>query len=248
MRPYTLLALLTICMITTVYSCKKSNNGNGPDPGPVSYNARTMDYEHAHIHYTYRIAYNSKNDVDSIISTGVPNPSDYYDKQIFTYYGDSACHITKWANGGISQPDVYLSYNADGMVTRSLTLNDSEYNTYSGKELNRVTTQAQYLKYDRLYTWSDGDLVKSLNVDSSLRYTVVYDMSKQVNRDFYPLPDTYLKTGKPDNSSKHLPTRRNSLSDYSISYDYTFDTKGRLTKMTKVYLDVMDTMIYTYGY
>ena len=246
--------ILAICFTAFLISaCKKSKND---DSSPAAkYNVKTMDYVDPFKNgYHYRFVYNSKNDVDSIIRTGIGgNILLPVNVQKFTYT-DSSCKITSvFSDSSSLGHDTYLAYNPDGAVTKKIDLLGTislgaVFYTYNDKELTTAFyTGAVPIIYT--YEWANGDIEKCLK-DSLLLYTYFYDTSKRTLIDFQPFPDDYMQYGKPGYNTKHLLTQMKQGSD-DFYYYYNFDPMGRpmtRTIVRKTKYGTTDTTVYIYGY
>ena len=243
--------LMAGCIAATVSACKKTNTT--PPAISVSNKVKTIVYIDSTSLYRYRIVYNAKSDVDSIIKT---SRNDTFPTQIqkFNYYGDSMCQVVFYTHSNSGYTPTMgpsISYNSAGAVIRSLYSGYADYYMYSGAELKTYVGGPLHGSGlgQQDYRWSGGDLVQiQYNLSGAQLRTFSYDASKELYHDFQPLPDDYVWNGKQGHSTKHLCTGY-SGPDYDMKFYYEFDAEGRIIKKVDVGGLVHDTTATsTYGY
>ena len=247
MQPFKPFALLAIALTIAAISCKKkSNDTTSPIDPTVNYRAKTMDFRDISGKHTLsRMVYNANGFLDSMISTG-PALSD---TKKFNWYGDTACRVVITFDPPNSSQNIetYQTYNSDGALTTFTTPSDAQVFSYIGRELHQIHHDLGVMGADyETYTWANGDLYQVLASDTVVQVTYTYDTTKQVYRNFLPLPTDYL-SGRLGYTSKHLLTRVITTSD-DRHYFYDFDANGRVLKQYVVTAATKDTATYTYGY
>jgi hypothetical protein len=227
-------------------SCQKDYNPgtNSSTPPPAVASAKVKSYTDSitsgnfgNSVTTFNLSYDASDRIVSIISAMDPG-----DKLLFSF--PSGSHFTQDTYSGgsrIIHEDFFLNsksfidstfqfndtedsstekyfYNAANQV---ITLKEYTYSTFSGTELDNITTY----EYD-----NNGDLVKNSDLNSNIEtYEYYQDLS-------YVTPISFGPVNAGTSKKNHL-LKKNTLNSGNIfiagaTYSYVFDTKNRLQKET----------------
>ena len=251
MRCHNLLFIPAICVLAALSSCgKKKNSDSAPVVPVINNKVKTVDNELTAVLTHYRIVYDAKTNVDSMIITVVSGKDTMTGPQVkFNYSGDSLCRIDQYS-GTAGAYTTAVSYNADGAPTQITDMFLTQYFTYNNRELTMYKVVGHVGGPDPGYftcKWSDGDMVFRIPPNSSDTEKYIYDTTRMLNRDYQPMPDDYLWNGRQGYSTRHLLTSiKGGTSE--TDYFYNFDAKGRLIKKRTVAGASRDTSTSIYGY
>ena len=229
---------IPFCLLFTLFAvaCKKSSN-NTPAPATPVYYLATVQRIESNVTDNYRISYNAQNQVDTIIQP--------WGFLAFSYSASSynALEVEGTYNSGYT---IYT--NADGNITHTNTY-DSLFATYNSN--GRISSQSTYIGGSPyatyIYAWVNGD-IDSASQNNSFNGTLVYyyDLSHSwLPGDGFGIDD-FLRYGRPVVRSAHLLTQSHSTNGSLITYKYNFDSKSRITQLTKNFDG--ESTIYKYTY
>ena len=228
---------IPFCLLFVLFAaaCKKSSNSTiATTPAYYLATVQRIQYNDTE---NYHIRYNAQNQVDTITQP--------HGLLVFRYSSGSY-NIEQ-----VESPDSFgfiVDLDANGNITR-INAYDSVFATYDSK--GHISTESEYLSgssYDTyIYAWVNGD-IDSASQNNSFNGTLVYyyDLSHSwLPGDGFGIDD-FLRYGRPVVRSAHLLTQSHSTNGSLITYKYNFDSKSRITQLTKNFDG--ESTIYKYTY
>ena len=243
--------LLLSCIITALYSCKKSSNSNPLGGSTIArINLTNSDGEVTY----YRIVYDAAHNVDSIVYTGGGIDTGNNGFLKFSYL-NSSYTITDRGNNY-----TYVDINTSLMIdtVTSSTSSDVIYMQYNnGTQIGAVNTKVLTSTYPYYtinivdYSYNNGDITNETFASGAYAYT--YDAGHSGQLGDPQRISQFLQYGRAYTTSTHLATALNYGSDWLETYSYTFDGSGRISQMTRVVNNTSsgggtDTLRYNYFY
>lgn len=232
MRVFCAYFALTLCLLA---SCKKNNgtNGNG-DPNKLKMYIETEETAGTTLTDTFDVSYDNNNRITGLTSPQV--------KFVYAYQSKSAT-LDLYEYSQLSIHEIFY-INGAFVVDSTLQYNDTNDTTTEGYDYNGnlLTTMFTYnystygtTIYSRDdYTYdNNGNLLKDTQSDgygdvstiSSFTYTT-HAVNVTINPTYQPLQAKYLP-------ATETITDGNGSLLHTLTYTYTFDGSGRLTKETE---------------
>jgi len=223
-------------LIVWVASCNKTTNTPAPMPVTVTANLATVQIiNNGNDTENYRILYNARGQVDSIIETSFGSP------QYTSFVYGSNNSYTVIINDGGGPETVTITTNADGTISSLIQdTYDTLYYTYNSNGI----AQTKEDNYSTNYVWVNGDIDSSSNVSSGSNSSVYYyDLSHLWQMGDIISIGSFLSYGRPTIKSKHLLTARSFTGNFE-KYVYKFDSRSRITQVSIPDENVL--YLYTY--
>jgi hypothetical protein len=223
-------------LIVWVASCNKTTNTPAPTPVAVTANLATVQIiNNGNDTENYRILYNARGQVDSIIETSFGSPQ--YTSFV---YGSNNSYTVIINDGGGPETET-ITTNADGTIN---SLIENTYDTLWYSYNTNGIAQTKEENYITNYAWVNGDIDSSSNASSASGSTIYYyDLGHLWQMGDIISIGSFLSYGRPTVKSKHLLTAR-SFTGNLEKYVYKFDSLSRITQVSITDENVL--YLYTY--
>lgn len=242
MKKY-ILTLIAVAM--ALVACKPDNGDSATEAGEIDYIEHQFlagEGAAAFVHHNYVLNFNSdaSGRIVSITETHYIMMDQDQDKpelhstaSLAIKYKDNSGTITRHSDGA-DYEDLFV-LNDDGSIKEFIQ--EKEYKStykYDNGYLTQILGHDNYSGMD--ITWSNGDLVKAGS--SEIQYSSdpnpfagTIDFTVSALNEWYPSPLYFYAAGLFGKHSAHL-VKSTGDENYTTTYDYHKDKKGRIEKIT----------------
>jgi len=225
-----------VVFVTGILSCKKKSD-NSVSNLRIAGIDRTLAGSVIH----YRFVYDRDNNVDSIIWVGDGASSGTSGFSTFNYFGSSYSITDQYGNAFT----VYA--NTSGMILKVLQP-DTLIVYYKNSIVDAVEHKTTTTSYSQLFTWSNGDVTRTRQPGDTLSYYYDNGVSGQAGDPWRV--DAFISYGRSYIKTAHLPLGVIKKGDTLVKYQYLYDTRGRISRLTRIGNTggMVDTTTYNYRY